>query len=399
MTAVRVFLLAFLLALAGCTTIPIEARYEPPPFDVPAPPPTDLEPVEFIEPPRGVKQVEIRGRVVDIQGRPIPGALLWVEGSDLREPVNNMQAYLDRRAETLVRTSEDGVYRFVLNEGFFFLTASAPGYHLHRFQPSLDKPISQYDVTMRKDDVMLVGHRGAHYYAPENTRASFEKAHWLGIDVVEADIRITRDGKLVVMHDRDLLRTTGHHGVVHETHSSVISRLDAGRWFGEDFRGYPVPMLDELFQWAQEFDMGLVLDVKGMIENETVAVSTWRGVLDAIEAWHFEDRAVFATFSERATSLCAARGTIQCAFMTNDESRRRTIVQDGAKMGADILMLRRTIPDELLMAQAKDAGISIHAWALNAPPEWQRMQELGVLRWGTDRPGFILDHLNANWPR
>ncbi len=394
MARVRALLVVLLLVLAGCTTMPFDRPYIPPPNDVPAPPPGDVTPVEFIEPAKGLPQVEVRGKVLDRQGRPVSGALLWVEGADLRQPHNNIDQYLERRAETLVRSAADGAYRFVLDEGFYHLTASAPGFHMQRFQPALNKALVEHDVVLRRDDITIVGHRGSHYYAPENTEASFVKSMWLGIDVVEVDVRVSRDGVMVVMHDRDLVRTTGHSGDVHETLYAKIRTLDAGRWFGADFAGQKVPTLDDAFAWAESYGVGLVLDMKAPPDNQTAMFMTWDGALDAIERWGFEDRAVFATFNEEGVRHCAKRVHVQCAWMTNDESKQRTVVREGQDMGADMLMLRRTMPDALLMAQAADAGITIHAWALNDPADWNRMLSLGLKWWGTDRPGYILDHLN-----
>ncbi len=397
MRAVRSVLVVLLVVLAGCTSLTPSPAYVPLPNDVPAPPPADdFGPVSFVEPAKGLPQVEVKGRVVTTDGRAIPGALLWVEGADLREPVNNMPSYLARRTQTLLRTGDDGGYSFVLDKGFFFLTASAPGYHMHRFQPDLDQPVVRHDVVMRRDTIEVVGHRGAYYYAPENTEASLVKAKWLGIDIVELDVRITKDNVLVAMHDRDLFRTTGYSGEVHQTPYATIKRLEAGAWFGEDFRGQKVPTLDDMFAWAETHDIGLVLDVKVPHDDPVARDRTWEGTLDAVERWGFEDRAIFSSFNKDGVRACAARETQRCAYMTNDESKQRTAVHEASSLGASMLMLRRSMPDVFMVTQARDAGIELHVWGLNAPADWARMQALGIRSWGTDRPGYVLDHLNAS---
>lgn len=93
--------------------------------------------------------------------------------------------------------------------------------------------------------VIAVGHRGTVHLAPENTLAAFRKAIELGVDLVEIDVRETRDGHLIIMHDATVDRTTNGKGRVTDLTLEEIKRLDAGSWFSPKFAGEPVPTLDE----------------------------------------------------------------------------------------------------------------------------------------------------------
>ena len=95
---------------------------------------------------------------------------------------------------------------------------------------------------------LIIAHRGDAANAPENTIPAFRKALDLGADGIELDVRLTKDEKLVVFHDRRLDRTSNGHGPVnHHTQSEVLD-LDAGSWFGPDFMGEQPPTLDEAFE-------------------------------------------------------------------------------------------------------------------------------------------------------
>lgn len=83
---------------------------------------------------------------------------------------------------------------------------------------------------------------------PENTLAAFQRAIRLGCDYVEIDVRTTRDGKLVIMHDRTVDRTTNGSGAVNELTLAAIRKLDAGAKFSPLYRGEKVPTLDEVFE-------------------------------------------------------------------------------------------------------------------------------------------------------
>ncbi len=93
--------------------------------------------------------------------------------------------------------------------------------------------------------VIAVGHRGTVHLAPENTLAAFRKAIELGLDLIEIDVRETRDGHLVIMHDATVDRTTDGKGRVSDLTLEEIKRLDAGSWFSPKFAGERVPTLDE----------------------------------------------------------------------------------------------------------------------------------------------------------
>ena len=81
---------------------------------------------------------------------------------------------------------------------------------------------------------MKIGHRGAAGYCPENTFASFNKALDLGVDYLEIDVQMTKDGELVVIHDTTVNRTTNGKGKVKDYTLKEIQNLDAGSWF--DFK-------------------------------------------------------------------------------------------------------------------------------------------------------------------
>lgn len=106
-----------------------------------------------------------------------------------------------------------------------------------------------------------IAHRGASVYAPENTMASFHKAIELGFDFIEFDVRISKDGELVVIHDPKVNRTTNGDGFVHDLSSNELKKLDAGSWFHSSFSGERIPLLSEVLE---EFGgkVGLLIDVK-----------------------------------------------------------------------------------------------------------------------------------------
>ena len=118
----------------------------------------------------------------------------------------------------------------------------------------------------------VIGHRGASGAAPENTLAAFHLAADLGAQYVETDLQLTRDGRLVLMHDEKLQRTTNGRGLVTSKTFHELRWLDAGSWFPKRilgkrrapprFAGERIPSIEELLDLARERDIGLYLEVK-----------------------------------------------------------------------------------------------------------------------------------------
>ncbi len=112
---------------------------------------------------------------------------------------------------------------------------------------------------------LVIGHRGYCQFAPENTLPSFKLAMAAGADLVELDYYHSKDGKLVVMHDADLDRTTdatnrwgGQHIKIESKTASEIQSLDAGSWFDAKYAGTKVPLLAEALDTIQKGNVTLI---------------------------------------------------------------------------------------------------------------------------------------------
>lgn len=96
--------------------------------------------------------------------------------------------------------------------------------------------------------IEIIAHRGASRLAPENTIPAFNLAVEMGCSMIELDVQMTRDQKLVVIHDSTVNRTTNGAGAVSGFMLEELRRLDAGSWFGIEFRGERIPTLLEVIQ-------------------------------------------------------------------------------------------------------------------------------------------------------
>ena len=127
----------------------------------------------------------------------------------------------------------------------------------------------------------LVGHRGVAAHAPENTLASLRKAAEMGMRWVEFDVRLSRDGHLVLFHDEYLSRTTDGRGRVGDHDLAALKNLDAGSGFALAFRGERIPTLTEAVGVLQTLGLGANVEIKSDCGRE---IETAQAVVQTLKA-------------------------------------------------------------------------------------------------------------------
>lgn len=191
---------------------------------------------------------------------------------------------------------------------------------------------------------VVVCHRGASLQAPENTIASLEGAIALGAEVVELDVRPSRDGILYVMHDATVDRTTDGSGRISDMTSDEIDLLDAGNWFKETFKGERVPRLDAFLDTCKG-RIGTYVEIKEGDPAEIRDMLAVRGMLS--DAWTFSfDQAIRAEARAKVPDL---RRMVLYAHVGSVE---RAVAQ-----GAHILEFHEDDLEENLINEAKQAGL------------------------------------------
>ncbi|WP_447978590.1 glycerophosphodiester phosphodiesterase [Candidatus Nitrospira bockiana] len=208
--------------------------------------------------------------------------------------------------------------------------------------------------------MMRVGHRGAAGHVLENTLGSIEKAIELGVDYVEVDIRRTRDGALVVMHDPTLDRTTTGRGAVAATtweHIKGVRTKD----------GQHVPVLAEVLDRCNG-RVGLMLELK--------AKGIAADVVNAVAASRFSGPLLYASFHH--PDLVRVKGLAPGAGIMPLISRGRIDPAALAGLGAAHVGLRH---DRLTAARARAlhaAGITVFVYTVNEPVRMRTVMELGA---------------------
>lgn len=209
--------------------------------------------------------------------------------------------------------------------------------------------------------MLRVGHRGAAGYAPENSLASIQKAIALGVDLVEVDLRRTRDGHLVLLHDERVNRTTNGIGRVADMTLDQVQKLGAGD-------SQRIPTLDEALQTAHG-RAGLILELK--VEGIGQQACT------IIRRSGFKGPVIYASFL--TAELLPIRSVDSNATTMALMGR---LPKDPITCATDVRAthggLRWTTVTHALVQAYHNAGLQVFVYTVNELRDIQKMQSFGV---------------------
>jgi glycerophosphoryl diester phosphodiesterase len=140
----------------------------------------------------------------------------------------------------------------------------------------------------------VMAHRGASFYAPENTMPAFELAKELGADGIELDVQLTKDGKLVVIHDDEVDRTSNGHGRVSEMSYGELCALDfsAGK---DGYKNTKIPLLEEVFEFASREGIFVNVEIKDDSCAKTFHIAD--KVIEAEKKYNMTGNVTYSSFN------------------------------------------------------------------------------------------------------
>lgn len=241
----------------------------------------------------------------------------------------------------------------------------------------------------------MIGHRGDRTHAPENTLSSLSKAAALGVDGLEFDLRLSKDGVPVVMHDPTLDRTTSATGPVGDYTVDALRRVDAGARFSLDqgrtfpFRGtgIHVPTLEEVLALIP--DLPLILEMKtAEVAGPAYEVLRRTGNLGRVIVGSFVDAALIP-FQKQGVPISPGVRIMAEHYLPALIGRRP------AALPFQALCIPRfhsglPLPVQGYAAMMRAAGGPTHVWTINDAPTALRLWTAGVTGIISDDPGLML---------
>lgn len=226
-------------------------------------------------------------------------------------------------------------------------------------------------------NVVVWAHRGASGEAPENTLAAFRAAERASADGLELDVRLTADGCPVILHDETLDRTTDGRGPLACCTLADLRRFDAGGWFGPQFVGEPVPMLEQVLKWAAG-RLRLNLEIKEYAAGLAVAALVCRYPACRVLLSSF-DHDLLAALRKQIPGLAIG-------FLS--ESRRWfEQIAAAAACGAESFHPRRDLLDGEQVALCHARGLKVYPWVVDDEATCRVLLGMGVDGFFTNYPG------------
>jgi glycerophosphoryl diester phosphodiesterase len=239
---------------------------------------------------------------------------------------------------------------------------------------------------------LVAAHRGGAALAPENSVATFRNAIGLGVDLLEFDLHLTRDGEVVVIRDATLDRTTTATGAVRERTLGELAtaRLRARDGAVTDER---VPTFAEVLDLARPTSVGLLPEIKvgatgdayPGIAEKTLALLRSRELLDRATIQAFQPATI-----ERIRTIAPAARTMLLVGRSQAQRRHAgTPIEWARAAGATDLGIDHRLVDPKLVSAAREARIRLSVWTVNEAPDITRMLALGVDVIMSDRPDLV----------
>jgi len=248
------------------------------------------------------------------------------------------------------------------------------------------------------DRLTVFAHRGGAGLAPENTRGAFKQAAELGVDGCELDVRLSKDGEVVVIHDATLERTTDADGPVSALTAAELERVDAGFRFGAG-AGFPwrgrsegVPRLADVL--ADHPALAFIVEVKGddpAVARAAAAVVARAGALDRVCFGGFSDATLAAVrAAEPAACTSAATEEIRWALYKSYVWWPPGRVAYQAFQVPEVANGGTRVVSPRFVRVVRRGGRVLHVWTVNTPADIARLKAWGVDGVITDRPDVAL---------
>lgn len=246
----------------------------------------------------------------------------------------------------------------------------------------------------------IFAHRGNSYMAPENTLAALKSAIEEGADGAEIDVRMTKDGELILLHDRSLLRTGGIDIRIDQLNYSQLEGIDVGSWFSPDFKGEKIPTLKEALELSKD-ELTLMIEVKSESYDDIEIV---RRVVENVEEMGLDQDVIIASFNlgvlKEVKSLNSSIATcLILRFAYGDVNEIEYV---------DMFSVESKFIQRKVFQTISNGSKALAVWTVNEGKQIASLRDMGIDAIITDRPvtareilyedtvpGFLVDLISS----
>lgn len=242
-----------------------------------------------------------------------------------------------------------------------------------------------------KEKVLIFAHRGASNIAPENTLKAFKKAIELKADYIEFDAHQSKDGEIVIIHDSNTFRTTGHTGIIEKMTLKQIKRLDCGR-------GEKIPTLNELIEITKG-KIALNCEIKSMgIAEKIVHIFRDANLIDSTIISSFKHSELLKIQKLEPRLKLASLNPKRTGWILSWFSRRNMLKNTFQNQFYAINPFHLLVNYQFVK-KAHDKNLKVFPWTVNSPTTIENLVKMGVdgiITNNISRVKKILNQFNEN---
>ncbi|MGH7302009.1 MAG: glycerophosphodiester phosphodiesterase [Candidatus Rokuibacteriota bacterium] len=240
---------------------------------------------------------------------------------------------------------------------------------------------------MTASPLMVIAHRGASSYAPENTFAAFDLAIRLGVRHIELDVEATSDGHIVVIHDDAVDRTTDGSGPVTSHTLAALRALDAGSWFGAQFAGERIPSFDEVLS-RYKGRVHIHTEIKGRstyLSQRTADLVRQHGMVEQVTITSFQ--------KARLEEIRACAPELPAGWLVAEVSD--TTIAQARELGLCQICPRADSITEELVRRLHAAGFVVRAWGVATEALMRQVAQAGADGMTVNFPDKLIAYLSS----
>jgi len=230
-----------------------------------------------------------------------------------------------------------------------------------------------YNLSGRQN-MKVFAHRGFSGNYPENTMLAFRKAIEAGADGIELDIHESSDGQLVIIHDENLVRTTGTDALVSDLPLKKLIKIKASKTKDDAF-DTPIPSFEEFCDFAKKGSFITNVEIK---TNNTWYQDIERKAVDMVKAFGLQDRIIFSSFNwisvMRAKALAPE---IECGFLYEGQ-KHGNLAQEAKEAGIQYMHPDFALLDDETVKQCRKNKIGLNVWTINTEERMRKLMEWKV---------------------
>lgn len=241
----------------------------------------------------------------------------------------------------------------------------------------------------------IIAHRGASFYAPENSWAAFKLAIAQKVDGIEVDVHLTKDKKIVIMHDINTDRTGDKSSFIEESSYAELKEIDIGSWFGLEFKDQKIPLLEEVL-----LKIPLNLDLYVEIKSDLKIIDPLLELL----AKYKEQKARLVLFSFNLELVSILKKNLQdynilwiVEYGYNQKISKNMYSNTFKKIEKANLDGISTLADlrhcQNLAQEVLKRNWIFNVWTVDNPALALKLKELGITSLSTNRPDWIIKAL------